>query len=310
MRFAETIVPCLVALVLATAPVTAQDALPETARYKFDPPLGTSIIQSVETRNAIVALDTERAERWTHDVVITLDEAVGDGQFSGTFELRNVVDVENAQDNLFYLIARAIEGETFDLVMYDFGMAAGVDWAAIQARISETLPDLTGPENVAAVEAALPLFADPTRAVLRGIDIAGLTYAIPFRVDGEQSSIDTLGGITFYAVEPSVIEVVGGRDAETDEYILDWLVTAETEVATAVLADQLRGLAGTIDEVMGTDSSPTIEAAIAEGIVMAEDGSSIYDYELGLLRQSTVTAIIYTEPVSYATRISVERLSP
>ena len=311
MSFAKSFLPCLVAFTLALAPSgMAQDPPADTVRYKFDPPLGIAIVQSVDTRNATIALGGERVERWTHDVVMTLDETVGDDQFSGTFQLRNVVNVENAQDNVFYLIARAIEGETYDLVMYDFGLAAEVDWAAITARIGQTLPDLTGPENVAAVEAALPVFADPTKAVLRALDTVGLSYVIPFRADGELNTVETIGGLTYFAVEPSSVEVAGGLDAGIGEYIIDWLVTADVAVATAALADQLRGLADTVDAALGTDSSATIEAAIADGIQMAEDGYTIYDYELGLLRESTVTAIIHTEPVTYATRITVERLEP
>lgn len=308
MRVAHMLVPVLA--LLLTAPAVAQDAAAETLRYEFDPPLGIEIVQAVEIRTAIVALGTERIERWTHEVVITLDERTKDGDFSGTFQLRNVVDVENAEADVFYLMAKAIEGQSYPLVMYEFGMAAEVDWAAIKARIGETLPDLTTAENVAAVEAALPLFADPTKAVLRAIDAVGLTYVIPFRSDGELNTVDDLGGITYYGVEPAVIEVGGGRDPEVDAYIIDWLVTADSEVATKALADELRRLARTVDGTLGTDSSDTIEAAIAAGIQVAEDGYSIYDLEAGLLSQSTVTAIIYTEPVSYATRVTVERLSP
>ena len=308
MAVARGMMRSLVLLMLALVPpglAFAQSDI-EQLRYRFEPPLDTDIVQSVEVVSALGTPTLEHVERWTHEVVIRLDTFEAD-EFNGTFQLRNVVNVENAQDDLYYLIAKAVEGQTYSLRMLDFGMVSEVDWTAIRARIEARLPSLTDPANADMIKAALPLFDDPTKAVLRPIDIAGLAYVLPFRTDGELNERQDLGKLTYFGLDPVTVQIAGGFDPEVDSYILDWLVNVDSALAGTALASQLRSLAATMDS---QGSAEIIEDAIAQGIVAAEDGYVLYDLDEGLLREAKITALISSDPVAYGIRISVSRQSP
>ena len=311
MVFARQFVFSAIGLFISLLCLTnAQGQDEELLRYQFKPALGTEIVQSVETATALITSDFEHEERWSHEVIILLEETNAAGNFTGTFMLRNVINVENAQDDIHYLIAKAIEGERYELEMHPFGFATDIDWVSVRARVEHRLPALTAPANVEAIRAAMTMFSDPAKAVLRSIDLAALTYVIPFRRDGELHETADLGALTYFALEEGEVQVGGGLDPDIGEYILDWLVTNDTELATAALAPQLRSLAAVMDGRTGSDSTTTIDAAIDQGFEVAEDGYAVYDLDLGLLREATIVALISSEPVAFGARTKVTRLSP
>lgn len=307
-----TLILRLVVLLLALAPagqVLAQEAETEFLHYKFDPPLGTDIIQSVETASVLTTPDAKRMENWTHEVVIRLERRDGD-EFAGTFQLRNVVNLQNAEDDVYYLIAKALEDQIYSLRMADIGLAIEVDWSAIRPRIEEQLPRLTDPAKAAAVKAVLSAFSDHTQAVLRPINAAAQSYFLPFRRDGGLSERDDFGPATYFALDPAKVEVVGGLDQEANALILDWLVTSAPEVATAALGTQMRSIVSLADPQSTTGGSNIIEAAIAEGVEAAEDGYAIYEPEKGMMREVSINAVMVAGDFAHVTAYKLMRLSP
>jgi hypothetical protein len=306
------LVHCLAVLVpLLALPglAFAQATETELLYYKFNPPLDTDIVLEVKTASALVMPDVEHVEGWSHEVVIRLDRLEGD-EFTGTFQLRNVVDLENAQDDIQFLIARALEGEIYPLRVADIGLVTEVDWVAIRARIEEELPRLTTAANAAAIKAVLPVFTDPPKAVLRPINAAAQAYFLTFRRDGELNERTDIGPATYLGLDPAKVEIGGGFDPEVDAFILDWLVTSEPEIATEALGDQLRSIVGLANPQGGTGASDVIEAAIAEGIEAAEDGYAIYVPDQGLMREVSVNAIMAAGDFAHFTQVKVTRLAP
>ena len=312
MVVARYLVRCLAVLVLVLAPsgrAFAQATETELLYYKFDPPLDTDIVLAVETASALVMPDVEHVEGWSHEVVIRLDRLEGN-EFTGTFQLRNVVNVENAQDDIQFLIARALEGEIYPLRVAAVGLVTEVDWVAIRARIEDQLPRLTVPAHAAAIKAVLPVFTDPPKAVLRPVNAAAQAYFLTFRRDGELNERNDIGPATYFGLDPAKVEIGGGFDPEVDAFILDWLVTSEPEIATEALGSQLRSIIGLADPQDGTGASDILETAIAEGIEAAEDGYAIYVPDEGLMREVTVNAIMAAGDFAHVTRIKVTRVSP
>jgi hypothetical protein len=308
MAIATRIVSLLVVFLALAPPALAQDQ-PELLHYEYDPPLDTDIVHAFEIVSTVIVREIEHVERWTHDVVIRLEEKEGE-EFSGTFELRNVVDVENAGEDFQYVVARALEGERFPLRMHDIGLASEIDWPAVEARLTERIPDLIGPAKADVILASLDLIPDKTKVVLRAIDAVGQAYIFPFRTDGELHRLENAGKLTYLALDPAVIEIGGGFDQEPQAYILDWLVTPESDLALDALEAELQRLGTTLGSRLGGDSSAIIDQAVSEGITAAEDGYAVYDLDQGLMRQATITALIGSEEVAYATRISMTLKAP
>ncbi|MBJ3784920.1 hypothetical protein [Devosia sediminis] len=308
MAVATRIVRFLVLLLGLASPALAQDEQ-DLLHYQYDPPLDTDIVHAFEIVSTVIVGEIEHVERWTHDVVIRLDEKDGE-EFTGTFELRNVVNLENAEEDFQYLVARSLEGEPFALRMLDLGLASEVDWPAIEARLEERIPELIEPAKADIVLASLDLIPDKTKVVLRPIDAIGQAYVFPFRKDGELHRLENAGKLTYLALDPAVIEIGGGFDQEPQAYILDWLVTPQSDLALEALEAELQRLANTLGSQLDGDSTSIIDQAVAEGINAAEDGYAIYDLDRGLVQEATITALIGSDAVAYGTRIKMTLTSP
>ena len=286
----------------------AQDTGSELIRFLFTPPLGEDVVQAIETGTYLRVGDTEQVIRWSHEVVLRMDERLPPDMLKGTFQLRNVVDKENAAHDIYYLIAKAIEGQTYPLEMLDLGIAYETDWPAIQARIADRLLELTDPTAAASVLEALPLFADATLAVLRPTNTIGLAHILGFRRDGAVHGRDDAGKLTYFGIENAVVQTSGGRDGEN--LVVNWMVTPDPQAASAQLSAELRALTRLVDQQMGTDASQTIETAIAEGLEAGEEGRALYDLDPGLMREVTFNAWIVSESVERFVRFQMTRLEP
>ena len=289
--------------------VLAQDADGELVRFLFTPPLGEDVVQAIETSTYLRVEENETRIRWSHEVVLRMDEQLPPDMLKGTFQLRNVVNQENADRDLYYLIAKAIEGQTYPLEMLDLGIAYETDWPGIQARVTERLPALADAATVAAIRGALPLFADGTAAVLRPTNTIGLAHILGFPRSGALHTRDDIGKLTYFGIEDAVVEISGGR-MEGDDLGINWGVVPDPQAAAVRLSAELRALTQTMDQQLGTDSSRIIESAIAEGVEAGEMGHAIYDLEPGLMRQTTFDAWITTETVERFVRFEMTRLSP
>lgn len=312
MTFARITRRLLAAAIVALAysgVALAQDASNELVRFLFTPPLGEDVVQGIETSIYLRVQDNETRIRWSHEVVLRMDEQVPPDILKGTFQLRNVVNQENADRDIYYLIAKSIEGQTYPLEMLDLGIAYETDWPGIQARVAERLPALADPATVASILGALPLFADGTAAVLRPTNTVALAHILSFPRSGALHTRDDVGKLTYFGIEDAVVETSGGK-VEGGELGINWGVMPDPQAAAARLSAELRALAQAMDQQLGTDSSQIIESAIAEGLEAGEMGHAIYDLEPGLMRQTTFDAWITTETVERFVRFEMTRLSP
>ena len=314
---AGTVLRFLMAAIFALAgcgAVLAQEADnaagSDLLRYLFKAPLGEDIVQAIETGTYLRVGEDDLVIRWSHEVVLRMQEHEPPDILRGTFQLRNVINLQNADRDLYYLIAKAIEGQTYPLEMADFGIAVETDWPGMQARITERLPGLTDAMTASSIRAALPLFADGTVAALRPVNTLGLAYVLGFRRDGEIHSRTDVGPLSYFGVENAVVHTTGGLGEEEGDLVINWLVEPDPQAATAKLGTELRALARTADAQLGTESSSIIDTALAEGLVAGEEGHAIYDLEPGLMREIEFTAWITTEMVERFIRYKMMRLAP
>lgn len=250
----------LLLLVLGVSQVAAQEDPDALIRFRFNPPLNTPIVIQVESASGLGVGDEVFRKRWSHIIRLELHEHNGD-EYIGTFQLTNVTNLENGENDIVFLIARALEGETYAVTLHDLGMAKEVDWPRVEARLRERLLQVASAEMAGVVRAALPLAEDKTRLVLRPIDTIGLAYVLPFRRDGESYERRDLGMLSYFGIENTKMEISGGRDEE-DRLVLSWLITAESDAAKKLLADQLQSLARSMDAEVASNAADVLGSGL------------------------------------------------
>ena len=126
----------LFVLTFSVSSVFAQADLPPI-RFGFFPKPGEDVIYRIELAQESTFRSQTLRHRWTHDLVINISGTKPPDGVVGHFIIRNVVNDENAADDPFFAIARAIEGERFALTMLSYGVPVEVDWPAIRRRVEE-----------------------------------------------------------------------------------------------------------------------------------------------------------------------------
>lgn len=119
----------------------------------------------------------------------------------GHFTISKVVNVENAADDPFFAIARAIEGERFALTMLSYGVPVEVDWPAIRRRVESNL-DKSGPRIAASMPQILSMFPpDGVDAVMRDLWVISIPHLHTFARDGSRTTVTGVDLPAYYPVK-------------------------------------------------------------------------------------------------------------
>ena len=300
----------LMFLVLLAPAARAQDD--GLLRLGFFPPMDTDIVYRIEYRHDEDLAGAKASVGWEHEIVLRIAGREPPDLLAGTFTLRKVTDLEGAGRDPFYLIAKAIEGESHRLKMLDAGVPVEVDWPAISERVNRRLPALTDAATASTIRAALPGFGpDGVTGVMRPFWVTGTGYLRAFAKDGSLTTVNGLELPAFYPVSGSTLESYGGKLENSDDLLHVWRISSDRTAAAKALGPQLAGLAARV--AAGADRAKVqamVDSAIAGGIEAIEGGVAVYDLTPGLMREVTLEARLVAGSLRRDTRIVITRLAP
>lgn len=298
-------------LVASVGAAFAQAAAGDTLRLGFFPPLGEDLVYRIEFSQEQASDGRTDRRRWSHEVVIHLTGKRPPDLLEGRFTLRNVVDQEGSAEDPYYLIASAIEGESFDLQMLEAGPPVVVDWAGIKQRVSERSAGLGG-RTAAAMPQILPMFdPDGVTAVMRPLWVTGIAYLRAFARDGSTTTATGLDLPAFYPVKGAVLQSYGARLEGSDDLMFVWKITSDPKAASESLGREIQGIVRMLASGAGqADLGRQITEALAQGVEALEGGVAIYDLTPGLMREVTFDARLVAGPFRRDTRIVITRLAP
>lgn len=298
----------LVTMLLTAGTARGED---DKIRFGFFPPLGEDIAYSVEYRHDQDFGGRKQAVHWTHEVFFRMDRAEAGNTHSGTFSIRAVSDREGAANDLAYLIARAVEGETY-AVKTMHGVPIEVDWPSIKARVETRLPQLAGREMAAMILPVLPVFGpDGVNAVLRPFWATGPGYLWSFNRDNSISTEEGLDLPSWFQVPGSTLSTYGGRAEDTDDLMLVWRLEPTRDQAARKLGPELKGLATSIaGSVPRAEVEARLAGALAGGIEAIEGGVAIFDLTPGIMRSFQLNTRLVAGDLRREAEITITRLKP
>ena len=281
-------------------------------RLGFFPPLDEDIVYRIDYRHERTFGSSRQVVDWTHELHMRLTRKEPPDLIAGTFSIRGVSAREGAGDDLHYLIARAVEGETYGFKMLEHGAPVETDWPAIRTRIAERLPQLADPRFAEMMVRALSVFdPDGVQAVMRPFWATSIGHLRAFNRDGTVSTVAGLNLPSWYQVPGSTLETYGGREEGTEDLFIAWRLTPPPGAARDVLGAELRRLGQQV-------SNPTERAEVQAMIdkVMTGDFEALegavatYDPTPGLMREIGLDARIVAGDFRRDMRIVITRLKP
>lgn len=297
----------LLAGLLATA-AAAQDRPEDLLRLGFLPPLGEDIVYRIDQHHEINYAGRQKINEWSHEVTIRLTAKEPPDLLVGTFSIGAVTPGPGVETDIAYTFAKAIEGETYALKMLELGAPVEIDWPAVRARIAERLPAVASPEAASVFKTVMPVFEpEGITAVLRPFWVTSVAYLRGFRRDGQVSVAEDLQLPAWFSVPKSRLEVHGGREENSEDFLFIWRLTADPEAAAQTLGPELVGLAA---QAAGPEMKAEMEAAVARGVTAEEGGIATYDLTPGLMRGIEFEARLSAGEISRHVQITITRLKP
>ncbi|MHA6684764.1 hypothetical protein [Mesorhizobium sp. A556] len=283
----------------------------ETLRFGFFPPLGKDIIYRVDYRHEQTFGSTRKVVDWTHEVHLRVMAEEPNGQHSGTFSIEAVNGREGAAQDASYLIAKAIEGQTYTLSMLH-GVLTETDWQAIKARLVDQLPQVADPKTAAAIVRALPLFeANGINAVLRPFWATGIGYIRAFNRAGTVAVVQDMDLPSWFQIAGSTLEIQGGKLEDSDDMLIVWRLAPNAEAARSHIGPELRNLVEAItDTAERAEVQALVEKALAGGVEAIEGGIFTWDPTPGFMRSVQLDTRIVAGEFRRDVKIEITRLKP
>lgn len=300
----------MLALLLVTA-ARAQNA-PDTIRFGFFPPLDEDIVYRVDYRHERTFGSSRQVVDWTHELHMRLTAKEPPDLIAGTFSIRGVAAREGAGEDIHYLIAKAVEGETYGFKMLQHGAPVETDWPAIKARIAGRVPQLTEKRFADVIVRALSVFEpDGVQAVMRPFWATSVGHLRAFNRDGTTATTPGLNLPAWYEVPGSTLETYGGRDEESNDYFIAWRITPPPGGARDMLGGEMRGLA---EQVSAPSERAEVQALIdkmlAGDVEILEGAVATYDPKPGLMRKIDFAARMVAGDFRRDTTMVITRLKP
>src|SRR5690606_28219257 len=82
-------------------------------RFGFFPPIGEDIVYRIDYRHERTFAKSRQVIDWSHEIHMRFTAKEPPDLIAGTFTIRAVVTREGNGDDIHYLIAKAVEGETY-----------------------------------------------------------------------------------------------------------------------------------------------------------------------------------------------------
>jgi hypothetical protein len=300
-----------VLLTLLLAQAAQAQAPPDRIRFGFFPPLDSDIVYRIDYRSEEKLNGTPRVVDWSHEVQMRLSSKETGGIHNGTFSLRAVTAQKQAGSDINYVIARALEGETF-AVQLQSGVPIKVDWPTIKARLRKRLPEVTDARTARLIVQAFPVFEpDGVSAVLRPFWATAIGYLRAFNRDGSSAVFENMDVPSWFQIPGSTLTTRGGNEEGTKDLLMIWTLKSDPKMASKKLEPELRKLAET---TVSPADRPHVQAMLARlltGEVEAvEAGTATFDQTPGLMRNFQLFTKLAVGEFHRDTKLVIKRVTP
>jgi hypothetical protein len=299
----------LLALTIAQ-PARADDAA-DRIRFGFFPPMDEDIVYRVDYRSEQTLAGTPRVVNWSHEVHMRIGAKEEPDIHSGTFSLRAVKAKEGADNDLTYIVARALENETFAFKLVA-GVPYEVDWPAIRARLEPRLPQVAHPEMAKMIASVMPtLEAAGANAVLRPFWATGIGYLRAFKRDGSVETVENMDLPSWFQIPGSTLSTYGGNEEGTEDMLMMWRLVPPPQAASRKLGPEIRQITAALTSAPErAKAKPMLEKLLAGEIEALEGGIATFDRTPGLMRRLQLDVRLIIGDFRRDTNIVITRLAP
>jgi hypothetical protein len=300
-----------VLLALLVAQTALAQAPPDRIRFGFFPPLNTDIVYRIDYHGEEKLDGTPRVVDWSHEVLLRISSKEADGIHNGTFSLRAVTAQKRPESDVYNIIARALEGETFT-VQLQSGVPVKVGWPAIKERLRKRLPEVTDARMAQMIVQAFPVFEpDGVSAVLRPFWVTAIGYLRAFNRDGSSAVFENLDVPSWFQIPGSTLTIRGGNEEGTKDLLMIWTLKSDAKTASQKLGPELRKLAET---VASPADRPRVQAMLdkllAGEVEAIEGGSATFDPTPGLMRHFQLFTRLSVGEFRRETKLVIKRVTP
>lgn len=298
-------------LTLLLAQTAQAQAPPDRIRFGFFPPLNSNIVYRVDYHSEQTLNGTPRAVDWSHEVHMRLSSKEAGGIHNGTFSLRAVTAKERAESDTNYIIARALEGETF-AVQLQSGVPVNVDWPTIKTRLRKRLPEVTDARMAQLIVQAFPVFEpDGVSAVLRPFWVTAIGYLRAFNRDGSNAVFENMDVPSWFQIPGSTLTTRGGNEENSKDLLMIWTLKSDPKLASKKLGPELRKLAETTTSPADRPHVQAMLGKLLAGEIEAiEAGSATFDRTPGFMREFQLFTKLTVGAFHRDAKLVIKRVTP
>jgi hypothetical protein len=270
----------LVLLAIASCGVGAAAAPPADLTFAFRPPAQKTLAYKVTaTDKARFRGAEQQAQRHSHRLTVSFGAQTPQG-VEARLAIREVKAEAGSPHGLDYLMARAAEDQSFDVIVAGNGLVRDMaDWPAAKALLAGALPRVDPArwtENRAVVD--MLDSATAANALARPFQLLGALYQLPFKSNGSITSVpDFMGPGAFVFAGRTARTRLVGRDRGRRTITAEWTLRTAPAIAAEKLAPQLHAMLRSISssDVAAGGAETLLARLLKEGRIGLEEMATV-----------------------------------